>query len=93
VSFVTLIKSQLCLTGYLLKGTASAYQPGCFFADRRSAMLGSIRIDDDGCSSLILLLSFRSAEPPYPARFCMCTSCAKQASEKAIPSSRLAILL
>ncbi len=24
----------------------------------------------------------RSAEPLYPARFCMCTSCAKQASEK-----------
>jgi len=37
--------------------------------------------------------SCRSAEPLYPARFGISTSCAKQASEKAIPSSRLAIFI
>jgi len=37
----------------------------------------------------IFVISFRSAEPLYPARFCISTSCAKQAYEKAIPSSRL----
>ncbi len=28
-----------------------AYQPGCFFADRKSAILDSIRIDAVGCYS------------------------------------------
>ena len=37
---------------------ASAYQPGCFFADRRSAILGSTRIDDAGCSRVGSKLSF-----------------------------------
>jgi len=69
------------------------YQSGCFFADRRSAILGSIRIDAAGCSSQFLFLSFRSAEPLYPARFCISTSCAKQASEKAIPTSPRALPL
>ncbi|HOI92338.1 MAG TPA: hypothetical protein PLK28_17690 [Candidatus Rifleibacterium sp.] len=77
---------------FYIDSSGAAYQPDYFFADRRSAILGSIRIDDAGCSRLILLLSFRSAEPLYPARFCISTSCAKQAYEKVIPASLLACL-
>jgi hypothetical protein len=50
VSFVSLIESHLCLIGYLLKGAASAYQPGapakkCFYQafaqQNRSILRGS----------------------------------------------------
>ncbi|HNW10694.1 MAG TPA: hypothetical protein PKI71_04945, partial [Candidatus Rifleibacterium sp.] len=34
--------------------SGAAYQPGYFFADRRSAILGSIRIDAAGCSSYLI---------------------------------------
>jgi len=71
-------KIKIWLTG----STARSISRVAFLQDRRSAILVSIRIDADGCSSLILLLSFRSAEPLYPARFCISTSCAKQAYEK-----------
>ena len=71
-------KIKIWLTG----STARSISRVAFLQDRRSAILVSIRIDADGCSSLILLLSFRSAEPLYPARFCISKSCAKQAYEK-----------
>jgi|GEM_PF-2145454 len=72
--------------------SGAAYQPGYFFADRRSAILGSTRIGAVGCSSRILSSSYRSVEPLYPARFYISTSCAKQAYEKVIPASLLACL-
>jgi len=72
--------------------SGTAYQPGYFFADRRSAILGSTRIGAVGCSSRILSSSYRSVEPLYPARFYISTSCAKQAYEKVIPASLLACL-
>jgi len=62
---------------------ASAYQPGCFFADRMSAMLGSIRIDAAGCSSLICEKGHGAHIPVAP--------CHNRHPGVAIPSSRLAI--
>ncbi len=63
---------------------ASAYQPGCFFADRRSAMLGSIRIDDAGCFSDWLRAGRCLRQAPryarqlacHPGASCISASCA-----------------